>query len=101
MWDRLFGLLKSFFTINEEVKKLQADSKDYAQQIRCLADNQARLYYEIQLQRERDAREREREAQQHDLAAFERERQMSDANAQCLSAIWNYSGAKTGCYVKS
>ena len=47
MWEKLFGLLKSFFSINEEVKKLQADSKDYAQQLRRIADNQARLYYEI------------------------------------------------------
>jgi regulator of replication initiation timing len=44
------------------LKRLQADSKLHGDQIRELIDNQTRLFYEFQLQKERDAHERENEA---------------------------------------
>ena len=71
MWEKLLGLFKFMFTITEEIKRLQADSKDFDQQLRRLAENQARLYYEFQLQRERDAREREHLEHERERLALE------------------------------
>lgn len=61
MWEKVFEIFKRFFTISDELKRLQADSKLHGEQIRELIDN-PRLYYEFQLQKERDAHEREKEA---------------------------------------
>lgn len=60
MWKQLFKALKYIITFAEKLQKLEARAKEQSEQIRRLADNQARMYYEFQLQRERDARERER-----------------------------------------
>ncbi|MGH9837023.1 MAG: hypothetical protein ACRD9Y_28685 [Blastocatellia bacterium] len=84
MWQRLFDLLKSFFTISEEVKKLQADSQEFSQQLRELAENQTRLYYEYQIQRERDARERERENFERERESKEREKELLRLENQLL-----------------
>ena len=61
MWEKVFEIFKRFFTISDELKRLQADSKLHGEQIRELIDNQTRLYYEFQLQKERNAHEREKE----------------------------------------
>ncbi len=61
MWEKVFEILKRFFTISDELKRLQADSKLHGEQIRELIDSQTRLYYEFQLQKERGAHEREKE----------------------------------------
>lgn len=71
MWEKVIGLFKFVFTVTEEIKRLQADSKDFDQQLRHLAENQARLYYEFQLQRERDAREREQLEHERERFALE------------------------------
>ncbi|MCG3162957.1 MAG: hypothetical protein JMDDDDMK_04326 [Acidobacteria bacterium] len=61
MWEKVFEIFKRFFTISDELKRLQADSKLHGEQIRELIDNQTRLYYEFQLQKERNTYEREKE----------------------------------------
>lgn len=62
MWEKVFEVFKRFFTISDELKRLQADSKLHGEQIRELINNQTRLYYEFQIQKERDLHEREKEA---------------------------------------
>ncbi len=60
-WKAVFEVLKRLFTINDELNRLQAESKRHGEQILELAASQTRLQYELQLQNERDAREREKE----------------------------------------
>ncbi|MGH9799527.1 MAG: hypothetical protein ACRD82_04120 [Blastocatellia bacterium] len=64
MWKTAFEVFKRLFTINDDLNRFQADLKKHSEQIRELADNQTRLQYEWQLQRERDAHEREKEKMQ-------------------------------------
>lgn len=66
MWEKTFEVFKRIFTINDELKKLQADSALYAEQIRDILANQTRLFYELQLHKEREAHEREKEALQRE-----------------------------------
>lgn len=61
MWKTVIDLFKRLFTINDEMNRFQAELKKHGEQIRVLADNQTRLQYEWQLQRERDAHQREKE----------------------------------------
>lgn len=61
MWTRFFNLFKLVINFGEDLQKLKETVKQQGQQLNELAANQTRMYYEFQLQRERDARERERE----------------------------------------
>lgn len=75
MWSRIFKLLKQVFNFHEDLQRLKETARQQGQQIRQLADQQTRLYYEFQIQRERDTREREREGfeRARDLEAREKE----------------------------
>ncbi len=86
MWGRIFNLAKQIFNYHEDLQKLKETTKQQAQQIRALAENQTRLYYEIQIQRERDAREREREREraERELAAKDREQEILRLENQLL-----------------
>lgn len=66
MWEKVFEVFKRIFTINDELKKLQADAALHSEQIREILANQTRFYYELQLHREREAHEREKEAMQRE-----------------------------------
>lgn len=59
MLEKFVSLLKMLFTIDEELKRLREESKRHGDRIHELASNQARLYYELQLQKEREAHTRE------------------------------------------
>lgn len=75
MWGKVFEVLKRIFTINDELKKLQADSDLHSEQIREIVASQTRFYYEYRLQRERDAVERERELHKRERALAEHEQE--------------------------
>jgi hypothetical protein len=75
MWGKVFEILKRIFTINDELKKLQADSNLHSEQIREIVSSQTRFFYEYQLQRERDAVERERELHKRERALAEHEQE--------------------------
>lgn len=77
MWSRFFKLFELVLNFYGDLQKLKETSKQHSQQLRALAEHQTRLYYEYQIQRERDAREREREAHQRELNAIERERTLA------------------------
>jgi SMC interacting uncharacterized protein involved in chromosome segregation len=70
MWNQLLDLFRLFFTMAEELKKLQADIKEHSQQIRELTASQSRLYFEFQLWKEREERAREREAHEREKDAM-------------------------------
>lgn len=84
MWGRIFNLAKQIFNYHEDLQKLKETTKQQAQQIRALAENQTRLYYEIQIQRERDARERERERAERELMAKDLEQEILRLENQLL-----------------
>ncbi|MGH9841294.1 MAG: hypothetical protein ACREEM_21270 [Blastocatellia bacterium] len=63
---------------------MKETAKQQAQQLRALAENQTRLYYEIQIQRERDARERERERSERELAIKDRDQEILRLENQLL-----------------
>lgn len=73
MWKQVLDLFRLFFSMSEELRRVQADLKDHSQQIRTLADNQTRLHFEFQLWKEREARERERESHEREREAMQRE----------------------------
>lgn len=81
MWKSLFSLFKRAITLAEDLQRLREQVKENSRQIDELADSQTRLYYEYQLQRERDAREREREA-------YQRERQMIEQMVERERALF-------------
>lgn len=72
MWNRFFKLVSQVFNYHQDLRTLKETTKQQALQIRELADNQKRMEYEAQLQRERDARERERILHQLQLAIRDR-----------------------------
>src|SRR5262249_27976717 len=72
MWGKVFDVIKRFLTITEKLNSLQRTSELHAEQIRELFDNQTRFQYELQLQKERDARERERILHQLQMALKDR-----------------------------
>ncbi len=84
MWSRIFKLLRQVFNFYEDLQKLKETARQQGQQIRQLADQQARLYYEYQIQRERDARERERENFERDRELKEREKELLRLENQLL-----------------
>lgn len=84
MWKQIIELIKAFFTVADKLKKLDAQVMEHSEQIRNLADAQARMYYESQLQRERDARERERENFARERALLERDREMEAREKETL-----------------
>ncbi len=84
MLEKIFSLFKFVFTVTDEIKRLQADAKEFDQQLRRLAENQARLYYEVQLQRERDAREHERAQHESAQRALESKVVALESNATAL-----------------
>jgi peroxiredoxin len=84
MWSRIFKLLRQVFNFYEDLQKLKETARQQGQQIRQLADQQTRLYYEFQIQRERDAREREHENFERAHALLERERQLQEREKELL-----------------
>jgi hypothetical protein len=84
MWDRILKFIKQIFNYHEDLQKLKETAKQQAHQIRALAENQTRLYYEIQIQRERDARERERERFEREAAIKDREQEILRLENQLL-----------------
>lgn len=75
MWGKFFNILKLVLTLADSFQKLDAKVKEHGEQIRELSANQTRMWYEFQLQRERDAREREREDTARAQEAMWRENQ--------------------------
>lgn len=94
MLSRFFELFKLVFNFYEDLQKLKETSKQHGQQLRVVAEQQIRLHYEYQIQRER-------EPASANVKRMRTNAKWSNANAQCLSAKWNCSSAKIGCYVKS
>ena len=86
MLDKLFALTKTIFTIDEELKRLREDAKSTNEQMRRLAHNQARLYYEFQLQKERDAHAREAELLRLELRLAQERLKQLDAHLTALQA---------------
>jgi hypothetical protein len=84
MWKSFFSLFKRAITLAEDLQRLREQVKENSRQLDELADSQTRLYYEYQLQRERDAREREREAHQRDLVTFTREHNLAERELDAL-----------------
>lgn len=84
MLSRFFELFKLVFNFYEDLQKLKETSKQHGQQLRVLAEQQIRLHYEYQIQRERDAREREREAHAHERQMVERERAVLEREMELL-----------------
>ncbi|MGH9833347.1 MAG: hypothetical protein ACRD9Y_10040 [Blastocatellia bacterium] len=76
MLKQLFELFRQVFTFGDRLQRLDDKVKEHSEQIRNLADTQARIYYESQLQRERDARERERQSYERKEEALRLENQM-------------------------
>ena len=66
MLEKLLNLIKLVFILAESWQKfetkVEAKLKEHSERLRELADNQARLYYEFQLEKERNAHEREKSA---------------------------------------
>jgi len=76
MLKQLIEVFKLVFTFADKLQRLEANVKEHTEQIRNLADTQARMYYEFQLQQEREARERERESHARKEEALRLENQM-------------------------
>ncbi len=84
MLKQLFELFRQVFTFGDRLQRLDDKVKEHSEQIRNLADTQARMYYESQLQRERDARERERENFARERALLERDREIEAREKESL-----------------
>jgi len=85
MWQQLFNLIKLAFTFAEKLQKIDATLKEHSRHIEDLTANQARLYHEILIQRERDAREREREIHERDKEILRLENQRLRERLERLS----------------
>jgi hypothetical protein len=82
MWRTLFDLLKRQITFAEDLQRLRDEVKEHGRQIRELTENQTRMYFELQLWKERDARERDREAYERRLAAITEAGAATEASLQ-------------------